>query len=289
MQIKSLVWLCISEGGPNLHNGSLGKFCDQDPLVETYTSMDIEAMLGLQQKHMVALALLIGCDYDLKGVEGIGCSHAMRFVRSFPEAEILDRSGFLHVPNLWLARTRSLLMQQYWCPHSLFYCRFNSVLSPAVECQCIVFQAFQLLDIRQWQVIFIYLDWLISHLWIRLRTWGRGEGMSANNMEMASYSSSESEGEKDHQKICRKLCFGSCVTKGDNQSKRSPVHCSNCGHPGNKRDHMTSGCPLCENVVEGTDTSNSGCRKKTKGFQCVCKDCSKVSDTIPYQKMKTWI
>jgi hypothetical protein len=43
-----------------------------------------------------------------------------------------------------------LLMQQYWCPHSLFYCRFNSVLSPAVECQCIVFQAFQLLDIRQW-------------------------------------------------------------------------------------------------------------------------------------------
>jgi flap endonuclease GEN len=84
----------------------------RDPLVETYTSMDIETMLGLQQKHMVALALLIGCDYDLKGVEGIGCSHAMRFVRSFPEAEILDRSGFLHVPNLWLARTRSLLMQQ---------------------------------------------------------------------------------------------------------------------------------------------------------------------------------
>jgi hypothetical protein len=182
-----------------------------------------------------------------------------------------------------------LLMQQFWCPHSLFYCRFNSVLSPAVECQCIVFQAFQLLDIRQWQVIFIYTDWLISHLWIRLRTWGRGEGMSANNMEMASYSSSESEGEKDHQKIRCKLSFGSCVTKGDNQSKRSPVHCSNCGHPGNKRDHMTSGCPLCENVVEVTDTSNSGCRKKTKGFQCVCKDCSKVSDTIPYQKMKTWI
>jgi flap endonuclease GEN len=85
----------------------------RDPLVETYTSMDIEIILGLQQKHMVALALLIGCDYDLKGVEGIGCSHAMRFVRSFPEAEILDRSGFLHVPNLWLARTRSLLMQQY--------------------------------------------------------------------------------------------------------------------------------------------------------------------------------
>jgi 5'-3' exonuclease len=105
--------LWVSEGGPNLHNGSLGKFCDQDPLVETYTSMDIETMLGLQQKHMVALALLIGCDYDLKGVEGIGCSHAMRFVRSFPEAEILDRSGFLHVPNLWLARTRSLLMQHY--------------------------------------------------------------------------------------------------------------------------------------------------------------------------------
>jgi hypothetical protein len=111
--------------------------------------------------------------------------------------------------------------------------------------------------------------------------------MLANNMEMASCSSSESEGEKDHQKTRRKLSFRSCVTKGDNRSKRSPVHCSNCGHPGNKRDHVTSGCPLCENVVEGTDTPNSGCQKKTKGFQCVCKDCSKVSDTIPFQTMKT--
>jgi flap endonuclease GEN len=112
--------------------------------------------------------------------------------------------------------------------------------------------------------------------------------MLSNNMEMASCSSSESEGEKDHQKTRRKLSFGSCMTKGDNQSKRSPVHCSNCGHPGNKRDHMTSGCPLCENVVEGTDTSNSGCRKKTKGFQCVCKDCSKKWKLKKRRQQQGW-
>lgn len=64
---------------------------NQDPLVETYTSEDIESTLGLQRQHMIALALLVGCDYDTKGVLGIGCSHAMRLVSAFSNEEVLDR------------------------------------------------------------------------------------------------------------------------------------------------------------------------------------------------------
>lgn len=70
----------------------------QDPLVEIYTAEDIETTLGLQRQHMIALALLVGCDYDRKGVVGIGCSNAMRLVRSFPNEEILER--FVHC-DLW--------------------------------------------------------------------------------------------------------------------------------------------------------------------------------------------
>ncbi|CAN6481160.1 unnamed protein product [Victoria cruziana] len=64
------------------HNGSF---------IECYHMSDIESQLGLRRKHLIAIALLVGNDYDLKGIQGIGFSNAVRFVQLFHEDDILDR------------------------------------------------------------------------------------------------------------------------------------------------------------------------------------------------------
>lgn len=67
----------------------------QEPF-ECYYLSDIEAGLGLKREHMVAISLLVGNDHDLRGVSGCGVDTAVRFVRLFPEDEILDRCMFFH-------------------------------------------------------------------------------------------------------------------------------------------------------------------------------------------------
>ena len=62
----------------------------QEPL-ECYHMSDIESGLGLKRKHLIAISLLVGNDYDLNGVQGIGLDTAVRFVQGFSEDEILNR------------------------------------------------------------------------------------------------------------------------------------------------------------------------------------------------------
>lgn len=52
---------------------------------------DIESFLGLHREHLVALALLAGCDYNVTGVPGIGCQNAVRLIKAVPRHEIFDR------------------------------------------------------------------------------------------------------------------------------------------------------------------------------------------------------
>ncbi|CBI38844.3 flap endonuclease GEN-like 1 [Vitis vinifera] len=62
----------------------------KEPL-ECYHMSDIESGLGLKRKHLIAISLLVGNDYDLNGVQGIGLDTAVRFVQGFSEDEILNR------------------------------------------------------------------------------------------------------------------------------------------------------------------------------------------------------
>ncbi|KAL0654731.1 hypothetical protein Bca4012_097422 [Brassica carinata] len=58
---------------------------------ECYHMSDIEAGLGLKRRHLIAISLLVGNDFDSGGVLGIGLDKALRIVRAFSEDEILQR------------------------------------------------------------------------------------------------------------------------------------------------------------------------------------------------------
>lgn len=58
---------------------------------ECYHMVDIEAGLGIQRKHLIAISLLVGNDHDMNGVRGIGVDTALRFVKTYSEDEVLNR------------------------------------------------------------------------------------------------------------------------------------------------------------------------------------------------------
>lgn len=62
----------------------------KEPL-ECYHMSDIEAGLGLNRSHLIAVSLLVGNDHDLNGVLGVGVDTALRFVKAFSEDDILNR------------------------------------------------------------------------------------------------------------------------------------------------------------------------------------------------------
>ena len=52
---------------------------------------DIHQKLSLQQEHLVALALLIGCDYGSEGVKGIGKEQAVKMLQRWDTENPLER------------------------------------------------------------------------------------------------------------------------------------------------------------------------------------------------------
>eukprot|EP01018_Ginkgo_biloba_P016842 Gb_24330 [translate_table: standard] len=93
---EGLVDACITtDSDAFLHGAECVIKCLQadckEPIVECYRASDIDTILRLKRKHLIALALLVGCDYNVHGVPGIGLNNAVRIVHLFHEDEILSR------------------------------------------------------------------------------------------------------------------------------------------------------------------------------------------------------
>lgn len=55
----------------------------------------IKNKLGFNREHLISLALLLGCDYGLGGVKGIGKEQAMRLINGWKGLDPIKRF-FLH-------------------------------------------------------------------------------------------------------------------------------------------------------------------------------------------------
>ncbi|KAF0898465.1 hypothetical protein E2562_007298 [Oryza meyeriana var. granulata] len=62
---------------------------------------------------------------------------------------------------------------------------------------------------------------------------------------------------------------------------RSP-HCSHCGHPGNKKNHIKAGCNFC--LVDSLEN----CVEKPAGFICECPSCDKARDLKEQRRNENW-
>lgn len=58
---------------------------------EKYDMRCIEEKLNLGRNKLVALSLFCGCDYNDKGVEGIGKETALKYLNSVEDSEALKR------------------------------------------------------------------------------------------------------------------------------------------------------------------------------------------------------
>lgn len=59
--------------------------------VEQYKMSVIEEKLGLSRQKLIALSLLCGCDYNDKGVLGVGKETALKFLEGLEDEEVLPR------------------------------------------------------------------------------------------------------------------------------------------------------------------------------------------------------
>jgi len=59
--------------------------------VDVYCMDSIEKNLKIGRNKMIALSLLCGCDYDEKGVIGVGKDTAIKFLQSLDDDDVLDR------------------------------------------------------------------------------------------------------------------------------------------------------------------------------------------------------
>ncbi|PIK50889.1 Flap endonuclease GEN-like 1 [Apostichopus japonicus] len=100
---KGIVDACITEDGDVFLYGAgqcigistwLESCCSdnqKNPVIECYRMSDVTEKLGMSRETLVALALLLGCDYVPKGVPGVGKVHAMQLVRQLEGKDVLKR------------------------------------------------------------------------------------------------------------------------------------------------------------------------------------------------------
>ncbi|GAB1603504.1 flap endonuclease GEN homolog 1-like [Argonauta hians] len=66
------------------------KYCKKNHQchLESYTSKDILEEFGLHQRSLICLALLVGCDYDIQGVKGIGPKYALSLLKELKSRNV---------------------------------------------------------------------------------------------------------------------------------------------------------------------------------------------------------
>jgi len=67
--------------------------CDKKRVenLRCYEAAVIEEQLGLTQDHLIAMALILGCDYGLSGIKGVGKERALDVLQSWPGCDPLER------------------------------------------------------------------------------------------------------------------------------------------------------------------------------------------------------
>lgn len=88
------------------------------------------------------------------------------------------------------------------------------------------------------------------------------------------------KGDTSQAPICNKL--KDSVDLDRNSPSRKQPHCSFCGHPGNKKDHMKSSCEYC------VTTDGEGCLRKPEGFKCDCFSCGMDRRHREQKKVENW-
>ncbi|KAK2974760.1 hypothetical protein RJ640_027121 [Escallonia rubra] len=74
---------------------------------------------------------------------------------------------------------------------------------------------------------------------------------------------------------------GDFTSSSDKNSRKAKLpHCSFCGHPGSKRDHLKFACEYCN--------SSKGCIAKPVCFKCDCPPCDLVKRDKVQQKEENW-
>ncbi|XP_068707716.1 flap endonuclease GEN homolog 1-like [Montipora foliosa] len=96
LDLHQIVDGCITNDGDAFLYGARTVYKDlcisgKDASVECYKMADVEAQLNLNRKTLVALAVLLGCDYLPQGVSGVGKEIAMKLIRSVDQDNLIDR------------------------------------------------------------------------------------------------------------------------------------------------------------------------------------------------------
>ncbi|KAL2330376.1 hypothetical protein Fmac_017957 [Flemingia macrophylla] len=80
--------------------------------------------------------------------------------------------------------------------------------------------------------------------------------------------------------VCIK--FEKDMDMGESSPNKKQPHCSFCGHPGSKKDHMKFSCEYC--VSNGDD----GCKQKPDSFKCDCFSCGMNRRHKEQKRLENW-
>ncbi|KAJ7392256.1 Flap endonuclease GEN 1 [Desmophyllum pertusum] len=96
LDLHQIVDGCITNDGDAFLYGARTVYKDlcisgKDASVECYKIEEIETKLNLNRQKLVALGILLGCDYLPQGVAGVGKEIAMRLIKNVNHDNLIDR------------------------------------------------------------------------------------------------------------------------------------------------------------------------------------------------------